>query len=44
MLFTSGYARDAIIHDGRLDADVDLLPKPFSLSQLAARIRVVTGR
>jgi len=44
VLFTSGYARDAIIHDGRLDADVDLLPKPFSLSQLAARIRVAIGR
>ncbi len=44
VLFTSGYARDAVIHDGKLDAGVDLLSKPFSLSQLAARIRMAIER
>ena len=39
VLFTSGYARDAIIHDGKLDGGVDLLAKPFSMAQLASRVR-----
>jgi PAS domain S-box-containing protein len=41
VLFTSGYARQAIVHDGRLDQGVELLTKPFTRSQLAARIRGV---
>lgn len=43
-LFTTGYARDAIVHHGRLDAGVDLLPKPFSYSDLAAKVREVLDR
>ena len=38
VLFTSGYSRDAIVHHGRLDADVDLISKPFTFDQLAARV------
>jgi CheY-like chemotaxis protein len=38
-LFTTGYARDAIVHQGRLDAGVELITKPFSYSDLAARVR-----
>ncbi len=38
-LFTTGYARNAIVHHGRLDAGVQLLTKPFSYADLAARIR-----
>lgn len=30
VLFTSGYARNAIVHDGRLDPGVELITKPFS--------------
>jgi len=41
VLFTSGYARSAIVHDGRLDPGVELLTKPFTRSQLAARVREV---
>ena len=41
VLFTTGYARNAIVHQGRLDAGVDLLTKPFSRAQLASRIREV---
>ena len=41
VLFTSGYARQAIVHDGRLDPGVELLTKPFTRAQLAARIRTV---
>jgi CheY-like chemotaxis protein len=39
VLFTSGYARDAIVHHGRLDQGVELLTKPFTSADLAARVR-----
>jgi hypothetical protein len=35
----SGYARDAIVDQGRLRADVRLLAKPFSQSELGRRVR-----
>jgi CheY-like chemotaxis protein len=41
VLFTTGYARNAIIHQGRLDKGVKLITKPFSSADLAARIRDV---
>ena len=41
VLFTTGYARNAIIHHGRLDKGVQLITKPFSFSDLAAKIRDV---
>ena len=41
VLFTSGYARNAIVHQGRLDPGVQLLTKPFTRAQLAARVRDV---
>jgi PAS domain S-box-containing protein len=40
-LFTSGYARQAIMHDERLDPGVELLTKPFTRTQLAARVRMI---
>lgn len=39
VLFTTGYARNAIVHDGRLDAGVELITKPFSQSTLSAKLR-----
>ncbi|MGE0719138.1 MAG: PAS domain S-box protein, partial [Alphaproteobacteria bacterium] len=39
VLFTTGYARNAIVHQGRLDPGVELITKPFSYSDLAARVR-----
>jgi len=39
ILFTSGYPRDTIVHEGRLDAGVELLSKPYRINQLAQRIR-----
>jgi PAS domain S-box-containing protein len=41
VLFTTGYARNAIVHHGRLDQGVQLITKPFSMSDLATRIRDV---
>ncbi|MGY2939610.1 CheY-like chemotaxis protein [Bradyrhizobium sp. GM6.1] len=41
VLFTTGYARNAIVHHGRLDKGVQLLVKPFSFSDLAAKVRDV---
>ena len=38
MLFTTGYARNAIVHDGRLDPGVKLVTKPFSKTDLAAAV------
>jgi len=39
VLFTTGYARNAIVHHGRLDAGVHLLTKPFTFEDLANRVR-----
>ena len=44
VLFTSGYTEDAIVHGGRLDADVELLPKPYTREALAYRIRSVLAK
>ena len=41
VLFTTGYARNAIVHQGRIDPGVELLVKPFTRAQLAGRIRAV---
>ena len=41
VLFMSGYSRDAIVHQGRLDPGVQLLSKPFSPVVLAKRVRGV---
>ncbi len=39
VLFTTGYTRNAIVHQGRLDPDVNLLNKPFTQQDLARKIR-----
>ena len=38
ILFTTGYTRNAIVHNGMLDPGVNLLSKPFSLSELARKV------
>jgi hypothetical protein len=38
VLFTTGYAQNAIIHQGRLDPGVQLIVKPLNFSGLAAKI------
>jgi len=39
VLFTTGYARNAIVHDGRLDPGVQLITKPFTYAALAGKLR-----
>lgn len=41
VLYTTGYTRNAIIHNGILDPGTNLLPKPFSIDELATKVREV---
>jgi len=41
VLFTSGYAEQAILNQGKLDRGMHLLNKPYRLQELAARLRQV---
>ncbi len=39
VLFTTGYAKNAIVHHGRLDVDVQLIVKPFTFAELSEKVR-----
>jgi CheY-like chemotaxis protein len=41
VLFTTGYTRNAIVHNGTLDPGVHLISKPFAFADLAAKVRTV---
>jgi len=42
-LFMSGYTAHVIAHQGVLDQDVRFLQKPFSMEDLAAKVRQALG-
>ena len=44
VLYTTGYAREALVHGGRLDPGVELLGKPFTHDELAHRVREVLDK
>ncbi|MBI5068121.1 MAG: response regulator [Deltaproteobacteria bacterium] len=44
VLFTSGYSADRLASGGLLQADIDLLPKPFTPSLLLQRVRAALDR
>ncbi|HEY0646972.1 CHASE3 domain-containing protein [Phenylobacterium sp.] len=41
VLYTTGYTRNAIVHNGMLDADVAFIAKPFTIEQIAQKVRQV---
>jgi len=44
VLYMTGYSRNAVVHQGRLDEGVDLLQKPVSQADLANRVRLALDR
>jgi PAS domain S-box-containing protein len=44
VLFTTGYTRNAIIHQGRLDPGVEFIGKPFTHAALVAKIQRLLDR
>jgi PAS domain S-box-containing protein len=44
ILYMTGYSRNAVVHQGRLDEGVDLLEKPVTQARLALRIRELLDR
>ena len=44
VLFTTGYASHAVIRDGTVDPGIDIIGKPFTLKEIASKIRDVLDR
>ncbi|GAA5233725.1 ATP-binding protein [Verticiella sediminum] len=39
VVYTTGYTRNAVVHNGVIDPGTHFLPKPFGVEQLAAKLR-----
>lgn len=44
VLFTTGYTKNAVVHNGVLDPGVDMIGKPFTIDDLASKLREVLER
>ncbi|KQW21847.1 hypothetical protein ASC80_00015 [Afipia sp. Root123D2] len=41
ILYTSGFARDATVHSGKLDSGLNFIAKPFTLAQISTKMTEV---
>ena len=41
VLYTTGYTRNAIVHNGTLDFGTELLSKPYTIEELADKVRTI---
>ena len=44
VIYTTGYTRGAVVHNGTLDPGVHFLQKPFGIDQLGLIVRQVLDR
>jgi len=44
VLYTTGYARNAVLSDGMLDREVGILQKPFTIDQLRLKVQQALGQ
>ena len=45
VIYTTGYTRNAVVHNGVVDHGVELIGKPFTLEELALKVRsILDGR
>jgi CheY-like chemotaxis protein len=44
ILYTTGFSRNAIVHQGRLDGDVNFLGKPYTQSEVEQRVRALLDK
>ena len=44
ILFTTGYTRNAVVHNGIVDPGVELIGKPYTIDELAAKVREVLDK